>query len=172
MWNRKVLQCAGPDRKTSKPFPCFGRTMNINNTCCIWCLVIQCFSAFVQVSFPAGTRLGTTFPISVVGTMSWVFCTVFQLKWRRCNSLAPSQLSWILDGGHWSPTSRNCLKAKFHYAIWSQTGSKLVADCSELKFGLSFSSLAASYHERAGLWHVRDQLRTCLRVRPDSVNWP
>jgi len=33
-------------------------------------------------------------------------------------------------------------KAKFHYAIWSQTGPKL--DCSELKFGLSSSLLAAS----------------------------
>jgi len=29
------------------------------------------------------------------------------------------------------------IKAKFHYAIWSQT-------CSELEFGPSFSSLATS----------------------------
>jgi len=28
---------------------------------------------------------------------------------------------------------RITIKAKFHYAIWSQTGPKLVADCSELE---------------------------------------
>jgi len=33
------------------------------------------------------------------------------------------------------------LKAKFHYAIWSQTGPKLV--CSEQKFGLSSIARAA-----------------------------
>jgi len=35
-------------------------------------------------------------------------------------------------------------KAKFHYAIWSQTGPQLAQTCSELEFGLSSSSLAAS----------------------------
>jgi len=39
---------------------------------------------------------------------------------------------------------------------WSQT-------CSELKFGLSSSLLAANYHELACLRQVCDQLRTCLR---------
>ena len=44
------------------------------------------------------------------------------------------------------------VKAKFHYAIWSQTDPNLVADrfrswsqtCSELEFSLSSSSLAAN----------------------------
>jgi len=52
------------------------------------------------------------------------------------------------------------LKAKFHYAIWSQTGPRLVADllarASELDDTPNSSSL-----------QVCDQLRTCLR--PDSV---
>jgi len=43
---------------------------------------------------------------------------------------------------------------------WSQT-------CSELAFGLSSRSLAANYHELAGLRQVRNQLWPCLR--PDSV---
>jgi len=45
-----------------------------------------------------------------------------------------------------SHSSQN-VKAKFHYAIWSQTGSKQVRSwsqtCSELKYGLSPSLLAA-----------------------------
>ena len=46
------------------------------------------------------------------------------------------------------------VKAKFHYAVWSQTASKQVRSwsqtCSKLKFGLSSSLLAANYHELAG----------------------
>ena len=43
-----------------------------------------------------------------------------------------------------SPTE-SAVKAKFHYATWSQTVSKLVADLQrELEFGLSSSSLAAT----------------------------
>ena len=59
--------------------------------------------------------------------------------------------------GRNSVTSAMCtcsfcvLKAKFHYALWSQTGPKLVAD------------LLA----RASSLQVCDQLLTCLR--PDSV---
>jgi len=37
-------------------------------------------------------------------------------------------------------TWQNSVKAKFHYAIWSQTGSKLVADTSEAKFHCAISS--------------------------------
>jgi len=49
------------------------------------------------------------------------------------------------------------VKAKFHYAIWSQTGSKLVADLQLVPDDRpNFCSL-----------QVCDQLRTCLR--PDSV---
>jgi len=43
---------------------------------------------------------------------------------------------------------------------WSQA-------CSELKFGLSSSLLAANYHEPAGPRQVRDQLQTSFE--PDSV---
>jgi len=54
----------------------------------------------------------------------------------------------------------HALKAKFHYAIWSHTGKKLVADllarASELDDRPNSSSL-----------QVCDQLLTC--VRPDSV---
>jgi len=49
---------------------------------------------------------------------------------------------------HSSYNAKKALKAKFHYAIWSQTGSKQVQSwsqtCSELKFGLSSSLLAAN----------------------------
>jgi len=49
------------------------------------------------------------------------------------------------------------IKAKFHYAIWSQTRSKLVSDLQlVLDDRPNFCSL-----------HVCDQLRTCLRS--DSV---
>jgi len=51
------------------------------------------------------------------------------------------------------------LKTKFHYAIWSQTGSKLVAD---LQLVLDIGQISARC--RSALY---DKLRTCLR--PDSV---
>jgi len=49
------------------------------------------------------------------------------------------------------------VKAKFHYAVWSETGSKMVADLQlMLDDRPNFCSL-----------QVYDQLQTCLR--PDSV---
>jgi len=53
------------------------------------------------------------------------------------------------------------VKAKFHYANLVADRSEAVT-CSELEFGLSYSSLAASWHELAGLRQVCDQPRTCL----------
>jgi len=50
------------------------------------------------------------------------------------------------------------LKAKFHYAIWSQTGPKLVAERSEAKSHYAIWSqtgpkLVADL-QRAGIWHI------------------
>jgi len=46
----------------------------------------------------------------------------------RFNTVQTQSLS--IDSTHtYRPIHESCrLKAKFHYAIWSQTGSKLVAD--------------------------------------------
>ena len=59
-----------------------------------------------------------------------------------CRTMADSGVRWIRTIPH--RTSYHCtkpptimLKAKFHYAIWSQTGSKLVADL-----------------QRAGIWPI------------------
>jgi len=57
------------------------------------------------------------------------------------------------------------VEAKFHYAIWSQTGPKLVADLQRAEFGLSSSSLAASWHELAGLRPASDLSATRQRNR-------
>jgi len=67
----------------------------------------------------------------------------------------PVDLTWRLK---FLPNLSVCfVKAKFHYASWSQTGSKLVADLQlVLDDRRNFCSL-----------QVCDQLRTCLR--PDSV---
>jgi len=60
------------------------------------------------------------------------------------------------------------LKAKFHYAIWSHTGLKLVADLQRAGIGgLSSSSLARASRSATSLGPVCNQLGTCLR--PDSV---
>ena len=45
--------------------------------------------------------------------------------------------------GPYSSFAYISLKAKFHYDIWFEAGSKLVQTCSELKFGLSSNLLAA-----------------------------
>ena len=68
----------------------------------------------------------------------------------------PKCVIWLkfvnIDG-----TAACWVKAKFHYAIWSQTGLKLVADLQlVLDDRPNFCSL-----------QVCDQLRTCLR--PDSI---
>ena len=65
----------------------------------------------------------------------------------------------------------NCLKVKFHYAIWFEAGSKLVADRFEAGRGPASSCLfAASKLDDSPNFsslQVCDQLRTSFE--PDSV---
>ena len=72
------------------------------------------------------------------------YCKLHSLKW----------LGVVIHhaGMHFTYSHYVSLKAKFHYAIWFEAGSKLVADLqrAELKFGLSSSLLAANLHELVG----------------------
>ena len=56
------------------------------------------------------------------------------------------------------------VKAKFHYAIWSQTGPKLVTDLQRdgIWPTIYSSLLAASYHELAGLRPASDLSATIV----------
>jgi len=89
-----------------------------------------------------------------------LICSVVVCFLFRCAFVASYEKFAYLPTYLYRPTCVyiNCtVKAKFHYAIWSQTGSKLVAD------------LQLVPHDRQNFCSLQvcDQLRTYLR--PDSV---